>query len=186
MTSLKLVGGHLLLWCRTEQQAHDLTYCLSLFVPTEKGLAKLQENFACYQDKLSDEVIFNHIHNYIGKAKKNGRAEVKVTIWIDWGWSPTVTLVSWWSLCNNCMRLCPHNAFHSSSKELMIPLQQAQSEELEKRIYEHLETNRTLKIDCSGSPILDDTLTGVWCRKKFEHDLIDSSIIAPASLMNIN
>lgn len=63
---------------RTEQQARSLAYCLSLFVPTEKGVLKLHENFSCYQDKLLDEVILKYILIYLNKAKKIGKTEIKV------------------------------------------------------------------------------------------------------------
>ena len=52
---------------------------------TEKGLFKLQENFSCYQDKLSDELIFKYIQVYLNKAKKIGKMEVKVKLEITCG-----------------------------------------------------------------------------------------------------
>ena len=69
---------HTCVYKRTEQQVHSLAYCLSLFVPTEKGLQKLNGCFSCYQDKLHDNVVFKHLHTYINKVKKLAKQEVKV------------------------------------------------------------------------------------------------------------
>ncbi len=44
-------------------------------MPSEKGFLKLLENFACFQDKLTDEVIFMHLISLVNKAKK---PEIKV------------------------------------------------------------------------------------------------------------
>ena len=64
---------------RSDQQAHDLSYCFSLFIPTEKGLLKMNERFACYQDKLCDVAVHKHISLYVNKAKKM-KPEVKVCV----------------------------------------------------------------------------------------------------------
>ena len=69
---------------RCEEQAHGLAYCLSLFVPTEKGLYKLSENFSCYQERLHDDVIFKFLQAYISKVKKIGKPEAKVCVLCTW------------------------------------------------------------------------------------------------------
>ena len=67
---------------RVEEQAQNLAYCLSLVTPTEKGLLQFQENFCCYQDHLLDSLVLKFLLNYINKAKKTGKNEVKVSIMV--------------------------------------------------------------------------------------------------------
>ena len=40
------------------RQWRDLSYCLSLFTFSDKAIKKLQDNFACFSDKLHDEKVF--------------------------------------------------------------------------------------------------------------------------------
>ncbi len=42
---------------------------------------KLQENFSCYQDKLSDELVLKYIQGYVNKAKKIGKGEIKASLY---------------------------------------------------------------------------------------------------------
>ncbi|XP_072035794.1 LOW QUALITY PROTEIN: condensin complex subunit 1-like [Amphiura filiformis] len=65
---------------RTERQPQDLAFCLALLNYSEKGMRKLQENFACYADKVSDPDVFASFTSILGKAKKFTKPEVKVFI----------------------------------------------------------------------------------------------------------
>ncbi|XP_064610959.1 condensin complex subunit 1-like [Liolophura sinensis] len=55
---------------RTERQWRDLSFCLSLLSYSEKGLRKLQENFACYADKLADDTVYECFSSILANAKK--------------------------------------------------------------------------------------------------------------------
>ena len=63
---------------RTDRQPQDLAFCLALLNFSEKGMHKLQENFACYADKVSDPEVFASFTNILGKSKKFTKPEVKV------------------------------------------------------------------------------------------------------------
>ncbi|XP_068932976.1 condensin complex subunit 1, partial [Petaurus breviceps papuanus] len=62
---------------RTERQHRDLAYCLSLLPLTERGLRKMQDNFECFRDKLSDETIFSAFLTAVGKLRRWAKPEVK-------------------------------------------------------------------------------------------------------------
>ncbi|XP_066297362.1 condensin complex subunit 1-like [Branchiostoma lanceolatum] len=65
---------------RTERQARDLAFCLSLLSLSEKGVRKLQENFTCFGDKLGSEDIHNSFCTILKKAKSFAKPEVKALV----------------------------------------------------------------------------------------------------------
>ncbi|XP_051819614.1 condensin complex subunit 1 isoform X1 [Antechinus flavipes] len=65
---------------RTERQHRDLAYCLSLLPLTERGLRKMQDNFECFGDKLSDETIFTAFLAAIGKLRRWAKPEAKALV----------------------------------------------------------------------------------------------------------
>ena len=67
-----------LLLCRSEQQAQNLAFCLSMLSYSERGLRKLQENMSCYQSVLTDPDVYSSFVTIIGKLKKFPKPEVKV------------------------------------------------------------------------------------------------------------
>ena len=68
--------------CRTERQWRDLAFCLSMLAYNERGIRKLQENFACFHDKLAEEDVYQSFLTIVGKSKKFAKPEVKVN-WIN-------------------------------------------------------------------------------------------------------
>ena len=44
----------------------------------ERGIRKLQENFACFHDKLAEEDVFHSFLTVVGKTKKFAKPEIKV------------------------------------------------------------------------------------------------------------
>ena len=44
----------------------------------ERGIRKLQENFACFHDKLAEEDVYQSFLAIVGKSKKFAKPEVKV------------------------------------------------------------------------------------------------------------
>ena len=64
---------------RTGRQWRDLSFCLAQLSYNERGVRKLQENFACFHDKLSDEDVYGFFTAIIGKCKKFAKPEMKVT-----------------------------------------------------------------------------------------------------------
>ncbi|KAI8500241.1 meiotic chromosome condensation [Branchiostoma belcheri] len=65
---------------RTDRQARDLAFCLSMLSLSEKGIRKLQENFACFGDKLGSEDIHNSFCTILKKAKSFAKPEVKALV----------------------------------------------------------------------------------------------------------
>lgn len=65
---------------RTERQWRDLAFCLAQLSYNERGVRKLQENFACFQDKLSDEDVYGFFNTIMGKCKKFAKPEMKVVV----------------------------------------------------------------------------------------------------------
>ncbi|CAH1239876.1 NCAPD2 [Branchiostoma lanceolatum] len=65
---------------RTERQARDLAFCLSMLSLSEKGVRKLQENFTCFGDKLGSEDIHNSFCTILKKAKSFAKPEVKALV----------------------------------------------------------------------------------------------------------
>eukprot|EP00058_Branchiostoma_floridae_P028443 XP_002613934.1 hypothetical protein BRAFLDRAFT_283981 [Branchiostoma floridae] len=65
---------------RTERQARDLAFCLSMLSLSEKGVRKLQENFSCFGDKLGSEDIHNSFCTILKKAKSFAKPEVKALV----------------------------------------------------------------------------------------------------------
>ncbi|XP_036617804.1 condensin complex subunit 1 isoform X1 [Trichosurus vulpecula] len=65
---------------RTERQHRDLAYCLSLLPLTERGLRKMQDNFECFGDKLSDETIFSAFLAAVGKLRRWAKPEGKALV----------------------------------------------------------------------------------------------------------
>lgn len=59
------------------QQWRHMSFCLSLVSYTDKGVKKLVENFACFEDKLGDEEIYANFTELLSKAKKFAGAELK-------------------------------------------------------------------------------------------------------------
>ncbi|KAK3753481.1 hypothetical protein QZH41_009881 [Actinostola sp. cb2023] len=68
---------------RCDRQWRDLAFCLSLLPLNERAIRKLQENFGCFHDKLSDEDVYQSFMNIIGKSKKFAKPELKW--WIGGG-----------------------------------------------------------------------------------------------------
>ena len=64
--------------CRTERQWRDLAFCLSLLSYNERGIRKLQENFACFHDKLAEDDVYQCFMVIVSKSKKFAKPEVKV------------------------------------------------------------------------------------------------------------
>lgn len=46
----------------------------------ERGIRKLQENFACFHDKLAEEDVYQSFLAIVGKSKKFAKPEVKVDL----------------------------------------------------------------------------------------------------------
>ncbi len=63
---------------RTERQWHDLAHCLAQINFTDRCVRKLQENFACYQDKLADAEVFAALTSILNKAKKFAKPDARV------------------------------------------------------------------------------------------------------------
>jgi len=46
----------------------------------ERSIRKLQENFSCFGDKLSEEFVFSCFINIVAAARKNAKPEAKVNV----------------------------------------------------------------------------------------------------------
>ncbi|KAJ8021490.1 Condensin complex subunit 1 [Holothuria leucospilota] len=62
---------------RSEQQSRELAYCLSLLNYNDKSVRKLQENLACYAEKLSDKEVYGCFTSILSKSKKFIKQESK-------------------------------------------------------------------------------------------------------------
>ncbi|XP_071502768.1 condensin complex subunit 1-like [Diadema antillarum] len=65
---------------RSECQVRELAFCLSLLNFNDKGFRKLQENVACYADKVADPEVYGYFTTIISKAKKTVKQETKVLV----------------------------------------------------------------------------------------------------------
>ncbi|XP_071110071.1 condensin complex subunit 1-like [Haliotis cracherodii] len=65
---------------RVERQSRDLSFCLSMLSYNEKSIRKLQENFSCYSDKLSDDAVYNCFLTIISKARSFQKQEAKTIV----------------------------------------------------------------------------------------------------------
>ncbi|KAL8621609.1 hypothetical protein ACOMHN_036842 [Nucella lapillus] len=66
----------------SERQWRDLSYCLSLLSYSEKSLRKLQENFACFADKLVDDNVYASFTSIIAKSR-GGFAKPEAKVLVD-------------------------------------------------------------------------------------------------------
>ncbi|GAB1602175.1 hypothetical protein Ahia01_000496400 [Argonauta hians] len=64
----------------TERQWRDLAYCLSLLPFNEKCVCKLQENLDCFADKLTNQVLYDHLMAVLKKARVRCKANYKCVI----------------------------------------------------------------------------------------------------------
>ncbi|XP_053935686.1 condensin complex subunit 1 isoform X2 [Cuculus canorus] len=63
---------------RTERQYRDLSYCLTLLPPSERGLRKLQDNFDCFADKLQDPSVYSCFQTVLTRFRRaGGKPETK-------------------------------------------------------------------------------------------------------------
>jgi condensin complex subunit 1 len=65
---------------RCERQWRDLAFCLSLLSYNDRSIRKLQENFGCFGDKLSEEFVYSCFTTIISGACKFAKPEAKVII----------------------------------------------------------------------------------------------------------
>ena len=65
---------------RSEQQWRDLAHCLTQINFNDRCVRKLQDNFACYQDKLVDRDVYTSFTSVTNKAKKFAKPETKVKL----------------------------------------------------------------------------------------------------------
>lgn len=65
---------------RVKRQWQDLAFCLSLLSYSEKSIRRLQENFTCFADKLSDEQVYQSFMAIIAKVRKFCKPEVKAQV----------------------------------------------------------------------------------------------------------
>ncbi|XP_048728818.2 condensin complex subunit 1-like isoform X3 [Ostrea edulis] len=65
---------------KTDRQWRDLSFCLSMMSYSEKSIRKLQENFACFGDKLSDEEVYSCFCTIISKSRSFAKPTAKTLI----------------------------------------------------------------------------------------------------------
>ncbi|XP_077998535.1 condensin complex subunit 1-like [Glandiceps talaboti] len=65
---------------RTDRQVRDLAFCLSLLEYSERSLRKLQENFACFADKLAEDEVYHCFTTVTTKMKKFVKPETKTVV----------------------------------------------------------------------------------------------------------
>jgi len=65
---------------RCERQWRDLAFCLSLLSYNERSVRKLQENFTCFGDKLSEEFVYSCFVTIVTGARKFAKPEAKVNV----------------------------------------------------------------------------------------------------------
>ncbi|EGD75262.1 hypothetical protein PTSG_06915 [Salpingoeca rosetta] len=69
--------------CQRFRTTHEVShwrgfaFCLSLINYSDRCLKKLNDQFACYHDKLGDEAIYSSFQDIIGKASKFAKPETK-------------------------------------------------------------------------------------------------------------
>ena len=64
--------------CRCERQWRDIAFCLSRMNFSERGIRKIQDNFACFADKLGEEDVYNSFVTLLTGAKSFAKPETKV------------------------------------------------------------------------------------------------------------
>ena len=64
---------------RNCRQWRDLAFCLSMLTYNERSIRKLQENFACFADKLGEQDVFNSFMTIMDSAKKFAKPEARVS-----------------------------------------------------------------------------------------------------------
>ncbi|XP_061198116.1 condensin complex subunit 1-like [Saccostrea echinata] len=65
---------------KTDRQWRDLSFCLSMMSYSEKSIRKLQENFACFGDKLADEEVYSCFCTIISKSRSFAKPTAKTLI----------------------------------------------------------------------------------------------------------
>ena len=65
-------------FCSVDRQWRDLAFCLSLLSFSERSLRKLQENFACFNDKLYEDDVYNSFCSIMNASKKFAKSETRV------------------------------------------------------------------------------------------------------------
>lgn len=65
---------------RSERQWRDLAYCLSLLPFTDRCIRKMQENFECFGDKLTEEAVYQSFMTVVSKLRRGAKQDVKVMI----------------------------------------------------------------------------------------------------------
>ncbi|XP_022328669.2 condensin complex subunit 1-like isoform X1 [Crassostrea virginica] len=65
---------------KTDRQWRDLSFCLSMMSYSEKSIRKLQENFACFGDKLADDEVYNCFCTIISKSRSFAKPTAKTLI----------------------------------------------------------------------------------------------------------
>ncbi|KAK3104798.1 hypothetical protein FSP39_010318 [Pinctada imbricata] len=65
---------------KTDRQWRDLSFCLSMLSYSEKSIRKLQENFACYGDKLAEDEVYNCFCTIISKSRSFAKPTAKTLI----------------------------------------------------------------------------------------------------------
>lgn len=65
---------------KTERQWRDLAFCLSMLSYNERGVRKLQENFACFHDKLAEDDVYQCFLIIVSKSKKFAKPELKALV----------------------------------------------------------------------------------------------------------
>ena len=65
---------------RMTRQWRDIAFCLSLLSYADKALHKLNENMACFADKLADDDIYGFFCSIVSAARKFAKVETKVSV----------------------------------------------------------------------------------------------------------
>ena len=63
---------------RSERQWRDYAFCLSMLNYSEKCVRKLQENFACFHDKLHEQDVYSSFMLIVNNSRKLAKPEAKV------------------------------------------------------------------------------------------------------------
>uniref|UniRef100_UPI00398F2381 condensin complex subunit 1 isoform X2 n=1 Tax=Pristiophorus japonicus TaxID=55135 RepID=UPI00398F2381 len=65
---------------KLQRQYRDLAFCLALLPASDRGLRKMQENFECFADKLTEEAVYQHLMGIAGKLHRGIKPELKVLV----------------------------------------------------------------------------------------------------------
>jgi condensin complex subunit 1 len=65
---------------RNERQWREIAHCLAQLSYSERGVRKLQENVACYQDKLGSPGVYTCFSAIFTKCRKFAKPEVKALV----------------------------------------------------------------------------------------------------------